>query len=201
MNDPAKFWSWFQQNERRFRNLEGAEKEELLDEVLDHLQMFSEHLWFEIGGPEEACELIISAEGRREAFHDVRRLVATAPAMPGWTVIAFKPAQGFDFVTRYADLTFAPEATWFLPLSLEDDADALGLRVAYAHYEATNEHVFRAATFLMLEAGLGELITAERIQHVEVGPLPSSPEHSGYTLLTELPNYLALLEGRGNVPT
>lgn len=196
LNDPAIFWSWFQQNEGRFHDLEVPEKEELLDEVLEHLQAYSERLWFEIGGPEDARELIISAEGALEAFHEVRRLVGAAPRMSGWTVLAFKPAHGFDFVTDYGARKFAPEATWYLPMELKDEPHALGLRVAYAHYEPANEQVFLAATRLMLEAGLGELVAAERIRHVEVGFLPSSPKHAGYMPLTALPDYLAYLDRR-----
>ncbi len=196
MKDPTEFWSWFRHSERRLRDIEVPEKEALLDDLLEHLHAFSERLWFEVGGPEHARELIISAEGRLEAFHEVRRLVGAAPEMPGWTIIAFKPAQGFAFVTEYAGLRFSPEATWFLPLASKSEPDAFGLRVAYAHYDKALDNEFVAGTFLMLDAGLGELAAAERIRHLEVGLLPSQPEQAGYIVLTELPDYLAFLDRR-----
>jgi hypothetical protein len=36
------------------------------------------------------------AEGRREFFPHVRRLVAAAPPIDGWRVVAFKPKQGTE---------------------------------------------------------------------------------------------------------
>lgn len=192
MTNPASFWQWFQANESRFRDIEVPEKEELLDELMEQLHQFSENLWFELGGhPDGPHELIISAEGRVEAFHEVRRLIGTAPKIPGWVLIAFKPAHGFDFVTSYAGLKFAPEATWFLPLESQENPESLGLRVAYAHFDPTRLQDFLAATRIMLEAGLGELATAERIQHVEVGLLPSRPDAEGYIEISELSAYLA----------
>ncbi len=195
MKSPAIFWLWFQANESRFRNIEVPEKEDLLDEFMGQLHEFSGDLWFELGGhPDGPHELIITAEGNFQAFNEVRRLIDAAPQIPGWEFIAFKPAQGFDFVTSYEGLNFAPAATWFLPLVSREDPDFLGLRVAFAHFDPKNKETFLAAAYIMLEAGLGELITAERIQHVEVGLLPSSPEAAGYIEICELSDYLSFLE-------
>lgn len=192
MKNPAIFWRWFQANESRFRDIEVPEKEELLDEFMAQLHEFSDDLWFELGGhPDGPCELIITAEGNLNAFHEVRRLIGAAPHAPGWEFIAFKPAHGFDFVTSYAGLKFAPEATWFLPLESREDPESLGLRVAYAHFDPARRQDFQSATRIILEAGLGELTTAERIQHVEVGLLPSAPEAEGYIEISELSEYLA----------
>jgi len=192
MQNPASFWQWFQANESRFRDIEVPEKEELLDEFMEQLHEFSDDLWFELGGhPDGPRELIITAEGNLDAFHEVRRLIGAAPLVPGWELIAFKPAHGFDFVTNYEGLTLAPEATWFLPLESREDPDSFGLRVAYAHFDPKQQPKFLAATYIVLEAGLGELVTAERIHHVEVGLLPSSPEAAGYIEMRELSDYLA----------
>lgn len=193
MNDPERFWSWFRSNEVRFRDLEVPHKELLLNELLEKLQEFSGELWFELGGrPDGPRELVITAEGNADSFDDVRCLVRAAPQVPGWEFIAFKPAQGFDFVTEYEGVTVAPEATWFLPLQSSSDPKSFGIRVGYAHYESAKRSVFLAATYIMLEAGLGELATAERIQHVEVGPLPSVPDTSGYVEISRLAEFLSL---------
>jgi hypothetical protein len=93
-------------------------------------------------------------------------------------------------VTQYDGLTLSPEAAWFMPLESRSDPQALGLRVAYAHFDRSREKTYLAATYVMLEAGLGELDAAENIQHVEVCAAPSAPESAGYILLHELPKYL-----------
>jgi hypothetical protein len=192
MGNAASFWSWFVRHEHRFRDIEVPDKELLLDEILEHLHEFSTQLWFEVGGgPQGPLELIISAEGKTSAFPLVRELVTAAPNIPGWKVFAFKQPQGFAFVTNYNDVTVAPSATWFMPLLKAGDSSSMGLRAAYSHYDARKHQAFLTATYIMLEAGLGELSAAEHINHVEVCIAPSAPESSGYRALTELPAFIA----------
>ena len=191
MKGHREFWDWVGHNEARFRNVEEPEKEHLLDELLDALHGYCEHLWFETGKAEDGCnELIISAEGDSAHFSAVRTLVATAPSIVGWRFIAFKPANGFDFDTNYEGLTLSPKATWFLPLRSSSDPDGLGIRVGYAHFEKAREQAFLNGTYIMLECALGELALAERVQHIEVVALPSIPESSGYLPLTDLAGFV-----------
>jgi hypothetical protein len=191
MGAAEAFWAWFVENEKRFRDVETPQKEQFLDELQRHLHAFCDSLWFEIGGhPNGPRELIVSAEGRSELFPKVRELIGAAPKLDGWCFIPFKPAQGFDFVTEYAGLTISPKATWFMPLESRTNPAALGLRVAYSHFEKSKEKIYLAATYLVLEAGLGELDAAETIQHVEVCAAPSAPESAGFILLHELPQYI-----------
>ncbi|WP_407353294.1 hypothetical protein [Luteimonas sp. R10] len=189
MEDQRAFWAWFERNEERFRNVEVPAKEQLLDELLDALHDYCPHLWFETGRADDGCnELIVSAEGDTRYFSAVRTLIATAPPVPGWRFIAFKPGSGFGFDTRYGGITFSPKATWFLPLRSSSDPSALGIRVGYAHYDQAQEQIFLTGTFIMLECTLGEVALAEQVQHIEVAALPSSPESSGYSPLPELAN-------------
>jgi hypothetical protein len=187
MRDQRDFWVWFEVNEKRFRNVEVDDKEQLLEEILETLHAYCPHLWFETGCADDGvCELIISAEGDIEHFSAVRTLVAAAPPIPGWRFIAFKPAMGFEFNTSYAGITFSPESTWYLPLRSSNDPSALGLRVGYAHFDAARSQDFLTGTLIMLECALGELALAEGVQHIEVAALPSSPESSGYSPLHQL---------------
>jgi hypothetical protein len=195
MEDQRIFWSWFERNERRFRDIEVEEKEQLLNELLEALHTYCPHLWFETGRADDGIsELIISAEGNTDYFSAVRTLIAAAPSIPAWRFIAFKPAMGFDFDTRYAGITFSPKAAWYLPLRSSSDSSALGLRVGYAHFDPARSQDFLTGTFIMLECALGELALGEQVQHIEVAALPSSPESSGYSPIPEL---VDLVLGRG----
>lgn len=199
MNDPKAFWAWFLAEERRFRDIETPEKELLLTELQDQLQRFNSGLWFEIGGhPKGPCELVITAEGDLSLFPEVRRLISAAPKIEGWELVAFKPAQGFEFNLKYDELALSPEATWFLPLESSSDPDALGLRVAYAHFTAAQKETFLLATYILLEAGLGELSVSEDIQHVEVCLAPSVPSAEGFVPLLELPAFIRRRKERMN---
>lgn len=191
MKDQLAFWRWFERNEDRFRDIEVPKDEQLLDEILEALQAYCAHLWFETGRAEDGCnELIVSAEGQTRYFSAVRTLVAAAPPITGWRFIAFKPPQGFDFDTHYEGITLSPKATWYMPLRAAEDPGDLGLRIGYAHYNPKRQQAFLAGTFIMLECALGELALAEQVQHIEVVALPSSPESSGYFPLPELARIL-----------
>lgn len=192
MNNPQAFWSWFQSAHQRLAALRGERNEALLDELHDQLQRCSTGLWFEIGGhPNGPMKLIISAEGDPDYFDDVRELVACAPSMPGWEFVAFKPAQGFSFRTEYDDVVVDPALSWFLPLASAADPNAFGLRVAVPGFTDELAQSFRAAAYIMLETGLGELASAEAVQHLEVAAPPDAPEAEGYIELNELDAYLA----------
>jgi hypothetical protein len=196
MSRTARFWSWFQANEQRYRDLDVPDKEQLLDELQTQLQAFDEDLWFEVGGsPTGPRELVISAEGKLAAFPALRELCRAAPLIPGWTVVSFKQPQGFEFTTKYEDIVVSPEATWFVPMVSSQNPQLLGLRLAFAHFVAHQERQFLSAAYTMLEAGLGEFAAAEYIAHVEVCLAPSSPEAEGYRTLQELPDYLAQRNG------
>lgn len=192
MNDPRAFWRWFQSAHQRLAALRGRRDEALLDELQDQLQRCSPDLWFEIGGPPDGpMELIISAEGDPDYFDDVRELIACAPPVPEWEFIAFKPAQGFGFRTEYDDVVVDPALSWFLPLESAAHPNAFGLRVAVPGFTDELAQNFRAAVYIVLETGLGELAAAEAVQYLEVAAPPDAPEAEGYIELNELVAYLA----------
>lgn len=191
MQSQREFWKWFEANADRFKEIEVEEREALLDELLENLHNYCPDLWFETGRADDGIsELIISAEGNVDHFSAVRTLIATAPDVPNWRFIAFKPATGLEFSTSYAGLTFDPSTAWFLPLRSNSDPTRRGARIGYAHFESTRSDEFLTGTFIMLESVIGELSLAERLHHVEVGPLPSSPESSGYLPLRDLEDWL-----------
>lgn len=84
--DKGQFWDWFTAHEAQFRAIPPERKEELLNELLSRLHRYDHRLFFQMGGPEDARELIISAEGEKQAFPAVESLIAAAPEVPGWEV-------------------------------------------------------------------------------------------------------------------
>ena len=129
----------------------------------------------------------------------MRRLVVTAPTLPGWRVVAFKPAAGFGFETHYGSVALDPSACWFLALGHEAEPGLFGLRVACPGYDPDLEDEFYWAARIMLQTGLGELSAARQIHHLEVGPLPTYPEADGYLELTRIEHYLAADRTQGQM--
>src|SRR6185369_14301859 len=196
--DIRTFWEWFVRNEARMRLIESGH-DPRLDELLAKLHEYCRHLYVEVGGaPAGPVELVIKAEGRREFFPHVRRLVAAAPTIDGWRVIAFKPKMGFDFVTDYEGIRIDPKECWFLPLLSTKDANSLALRIAWRGFDRARRNTFVSALLQILDTELGELEHAEAIAFVEAAPLPADPPREGWIELVELEAYLEWQRKKGS---
>src|SRR5262245_12497564 len=92
-----KFWKWFQSNGTRLRGMMYGEdndaREEASEELRKAVQAVEEGLILEMGqgGEGEPDLLVVSADGRPERVDAVKDFVASAPALKGWTVVAFRP--------------------------------------------------------------------------------------------------------------
>jgi len=188
-----EFWTWFQMNAERFRSLDSSpDKEQLLDEILEALHRYDEELYFQISEPLESGgnEFIISADGIVKNFARVNQLVAAAPPIHKWTIIALKPASSFDFVYRSEVATINVSKLWFLPFESSSNPTLLGLRIGVPDLDEANAKKAEIPAWNILDECLGEECVGLNISHVEVAPLPTTPEEEGYIELPELPTYL-----------
>jgi hypothetical protein len=189
MTNAARFWTWFLAHEPRLRI---DRSEAALDEILAQLHRYDADLYFKIGGlPGGTTELVITAEGDRDHFDAVRTLVDAAPTVDGWAFIAFSPAQGFHFVTEWDAARIETRSAWFMTLESPKRPHVLGVRLAVPGYDPRDEQDWISAAHVVLDTALGELVAAERIQHVEVVALPPPSARAGYRPLEELPAALA----------
>ena len=189
-----EFWNWFQVNHTQFlflTEVDEAEKQRLLDDFLTQLHHYCPHLFFAIGGdPAGKPELIISAEGNRDYFKDVEDLMSIAPTLKDWTLIAFKPAQGFDFKLQYGDILFDPSDLWFLPMVSKSNQKFFGLRIGFNHFDESRRKAFLNGSYLMIDNALGERQAGLDVHHIDVCRLPEDPAEKGFIELRELKEYL-----------
>lgn len=189
------FWNWFLENEDKYSGFEKVKnpkiKEKLLEELLRKLHNYSDGLYFEIGGfPNGINELIVTAEGKRNYFKDVEKLVDSAPLIKNWNVIAFKPPMGDIFNSNFGGIMLEPKNIWFLPLENEECPSELGLRLSYSNLNILQKEQEQNAIFNLIECILGEKYLGENICHIEVGPFPQNPNDMGYIELEELRNFI-----------
>lgn len=189
------FWDWFSANSNKYYFLNDTDdetKEELMDSLLEKLHDYSTGLYFLVGGsPNEQQELIITAEGNLAYFDDVTNLVNVAPKLEHWNVIAFVPAQGFEFKTQYKTVELDPYKLWFLPLKNNEDAEKLGIRIGVSQVIPDAEQAdFLTAAYIVLDTILGEQKAAEDIDYLDIQRLPANFDELGYHELTSLAAYI-----------
>lgn len=69
----------------------------------------------------------------------------------GWSVVALKPAQGFEFTTIYESTSFDPRRMWFLPLESESHPGDLGIRVAVPELNRIDTRSAHNAVLVILD--------------------------------------------------
>ena len=202
MQTPENFWNWFSKHQSRYLTL-GEIKPEARDEAVNEMQLeldkFCNQIFFEIGGGEgdHRGALIISAAGDPDFFPQVRELVASAPAMGDWEVIAFKPAQSGPVVINYEDQSFDPQEIIVIPLLHDAYPDSIGIQVCFDDFEEATEEHYMGATFLMLEALIGEEAAINNIEYLEVCKVPEDIDDIEYLMLSDIEDHIIEVKTEG----
>lgn len=188
-----QFWEWFKKNKAKYFFLhqidDETEKERILNELEEQLHLYCEDLFFEVGGePDQKQDLIITAQGDPDFFNNAECLVAHAPQLEHWNIIALKPAVE-DSVIDYDGINLSSEMMWFIPLSSKNSSK-IGLRVYIENYNPTDEDKVLFATHLLLDNLLGEKSSGLDIGYIEIDNLPPVSERDDLIELSELPRYV-----------
>ena len=202
MYKPEYFWNWFLKHQSRYLTL-GEIKPELRDAAVDEMQFelnkFCDQIFFEIGGEEgdHRGALIISAAGDPDFFPQVRELVDAAPSMEDWEVIAFKPPHPGPVVITYEDQSFDPQEIIVIPLLHDAYLDSVGIQVCFDDFEEAIEEHYMGATFLMLEALIGEEAAINDIEHLEVCKVPADIEDIEHLMLSDIEDHIIEIKVNG----
>jgi hypothetical protein len=175
------FWRWFAENSAAYMQFEpgAANQETVLNQLGKQLERVDRHLKFEIGlKPDgQGRELVISADGRQEAFPAVQALVAAAPPLPDWQITAFRQRQNLDDVMLQIDgVDYSPDSLWF---HLRPEGGVIGVEL---YLEGVSDPTSQAALmvcFLMLDIALGEYDVETRVGTIEPRCAPPQPEVQG----------------------
>src|SRR6202035_3750212 len=172
-------------------SLDEEVKEKLMNDLLIQLNKYCDKIYFEIGGhPDGDQELIITAEGDKNYFEKVERLISAAPLIDNWTFFSLIPPVEGHFKSKWDDLELNTEDLWFLPLSIEESED-LGLRIFIKNYDLVKDNkILMTLLYKMLDSILGEKSFAIDIQYVDAELQPDDPEEEGMYQLLELPDYI-----------
>ncbi len=178
----SAFWAWFTANAKRVATIESG-NEPIADELAAHLQGIDPDLTFEVGVKHAPRELIISAGGIKRAFPAVQRLVAAAPSIPGWRIIAFRPRSHVGLIVEFGGYRVDPAQVWF---KAERDGAKCGVTLHLPGYR--DDANVKNAGYLLLDGSLGEYDVETKVGFIEMRALPANPASAGLRPLSELPS-------------
>jgi hypothetical protein len=186
----TRFWQWFERHADRLSTAvfsqDTAAREDAFAELREATDAVEPGLVLEFGyGREDTLQLIVSADGKPERVDAVKDFVASAPALAGWEVLAFRPRDSAeDIKLALEGEEVEPADVWF---RVAEDEDGLDLTLYVRGLNAANEKLRGLGASLLAEHLVGErdaltLLNSQRIQ-----PLPPDPAAAGLRPLPELP--------------
>ena len=171
-----RFWQWFQSRSDRLFDLE-LDQPRVFDELSAALHKVEEGLTFEFGPVQDGKrEFIVSADGIRDRFPAVRRLVEAAPSMPRWVVIPFRPPRDIEMTIEILGHQLGPDDIWFVA---ESDSGRVGLTLFVRGLGDHNRQELCGAGFLLLDNALGEFVVETQVGFIDWQVLPGDPPAGG----------------------
>jgi hypothetical protein len=176
----VEFWTWFQKNEAMLFNFE-RDRERVFEELRTAMRKVHPDLTFEFGPIEQdRREFVISADGIKTAFPFVESLYASAPSLPQWTFIKFRPRRT-PMELQVGDLHVKPGD---MEVSIEADGSKAGLTVFLRGYDKARENQFLQAAFIMLDQAIGEYDMETKVGFIEVKPFEHKSRYQRLSLET-----------------
>ncbi|PZR13496.1 MAG: hypothetical protein DI536_12105 [Archangium gephyra] len=185
----GEFWKWVGAHVTELKLVKTGD-EPVVDELSAELGKAAPGLVFELGVGTDPFEFIISADGMKDRFDDVKRLTGAAPAIAGLKVIAFRPRKEIDgFEMHLGDLKLAADEVKYLGSAEKDGKLSLDLYID--GYSATTEDAVKRAGFVLLDSAIGEFDMETRIGGIE---FHGAPAPAGAKPLPALPAELDALK-------
>ncbi len=160
----SDFWKWFGHNETALFDFE-RDQERTFDRLAAEMQKIHPDLTFEFGPKQNnQREFVISADGIREAFPKVESLFASAPSMPNWKFIKFRPRRP-PFDLRFEGISVKANS---ISVSIQVDGAKAGLTVFIPGYSKATHKAYAGIAFLFLDQALGEFDVETRVGFIDV---------------------------------
>jgi hypothetical protein len=168
VNPEQEFWNWFKAHEDVLFDFE-KDQERIFDQLGDEMHKLNPSLTFEFGPKENGRrEFVISADGIREAFPEVEALYATAPSLPRWKFIKFRPRRK-PLDVSYGGISVRAAS---VRVQIEPMGQTADLTVFIPGYTSSAKKEYMTAAFLLLDGALGEYDVETRVGRIRVDSMP-----------------------------
>lgn len=176
-----KFWDWFSKQQNELYHFE-KNRDKLFTEFGDELTKIDTNLTFEIGpiGKNQIRSIDISADGMRQSFPSVTKLVNMAPKFEKWKINAFRQRiPGDEIEITYDDsIKIAYDDIYFLYIEGKSKID---LQLHIRNYKDSPS--FNNATYILLDGLIGEYDMETKIGGIERKKLDESKIDSLYKIV------------------
>jgi hypothetical protein len=159
------------------------------EQVSDAFHRQYPNLIVEMSYGETEVTLHVTAEGRREQFPRVLKVVRGAPHIPGFKVEAFRPRGKIDGIElQIADRKIGMHDVW---CSAEPEGDQLRVTLWVRGLDDDSRRVLTMGAKVLLDHTVGEFDAGTKIASLDYERLPDNPEENALLFpLAELPNRL-----------
>jgi hypothetical protein len=160
----GRFWFWFTSNHSVYEQDPGQINESNISAFRNHLHLISDDLTFQMGKARDGdgYELEISADGYIATFPLVEQVVARAPHVPHWNIIAFR--QPNLAIIKMGDVEVDPELIKYFSVK-NKTTGKIDVIVYYANFQYENEQ-WQQALFVTLDNTLGEYDFATKVGEI-----------------------------------
>lgn len=173
----AAFWDWFAKDEVKLA--EAAQKDPVapMNEISDTLErLVQKGLIAELAvdaTPGAKSTVVISADGDKQLFARVKAVVAAAPALKRWKVVAFRQRRSPD-----ETLELGGKAYTVADFSFREVARGGGrvdVEIYVRGMKAKNDRDFMQVTFILLDGIVGEYDMESKVGAIALLPLSEKP--------------------------
>jgi hypothetical protein len=176
--EDADFWAWVKAHLDELKAVKTGQ-EPVTQGLTLALENIAPGLVFELGIGVDASsfELTISADGKKDLFPVVQRLVAAAPPLPGTKVIAFRPRKQIqDFGMKVGEGRIAGSELYFVASNDPERKGLVAVDVFVKDMKREDDEALKNAAFMLLEAAVGEYDLETKIGTIDIKPAPAKIE-------------------------
>ncbi|MEY8022138.1 hypothetical protein AB8P51_14970 [Muriicola sp. SD30] len=173
-----KFWDWFSKNNLTYYNeVEGIDTTKpLFQELNRELAKVNEELTWEFSPVKDdgTRELTISADGMKDFFPAVEKLVQSAPKISNWKINAFRQRiPGDDLKIDYGDFSVSYSDIFY---KYANEGEKIGIELYIRDFDG-NGHK-QNAIYILLDGLIGEFDTETVIDWIDWKKLDESKTDS-----------------------
>ena len=182
------FWNWFSNNETRLFDYDDNNAGETMKEIHKNLNQVEDGLGFEISKIiDNKRQIEISAEGNIKNFDLIKRIVAEAPVLDKWKIVAFRQPSADGFILKFDEFELDTFKLFFLPVEQDDDIDIV---IYGENFKEYNEQKLAQYGFIMVDNLLGEYDTVIKVRYFDFKDISTVDNKEDLNPLEDLPDYI-----------